>query len=488
MVNYTCNKCNKIFNHKWNYVRHINRKNPCINNLQNGNGDEKSMTVDDSSMTVDDSSMTFDDSSMTVDDSSMTFDDSTSKRVKSRSYSCINCNKNFKKKSYLDVHLKKHCKMNIHFNNIYKFKKSEFGKKKYGCDGGDIYIIQTDHNFNDIFKIGKTTNLYNRLKDYRCGAVIEPRLYFYYPFKNIKKADNDIKSLLLKFRVKREIFKCDIEELRKIILKYQKKVDNCKIENEPMIKETDLSECEHCDKLFYTKKEMFVHLKNCENYRSSFTNNGEHNCDFCNRSFNHKTNYYRHMKHHCKEKKIYEQKKVEELEEMEKNELIKKLEEAEKKIDELKQSQHVTYNNNITVIAHNKQPDLSHLTDNDYLKIMNKGFKSVPKLIEAIHFNPDKPENQNVYIPNIKNNYVMAWDGKNWNLRARDDVLDDMYDDNSNILLDKLEQLEGNSTKKNNIFKKFRRFIDQKEENEIKNKIKNDIKLLLYNKKTIVKN
>ena len=100
--------------------------------------------------------------------------------------------------------------MNINFNNIYKFNKLSFGKNKYGNNGGDIYIIQTDHNFDNIFKIGKTTNIYNRLTDFRCGAVIEPRLYFYYPFKNIKKADNDIKCLLSKFRIKREIFKCDM--------------------------------------------------------------------------------------------------------------------------------------------------------------------------------------------------------------------------------------------------------------------------------------
>jgi len=40
---------------------------------------------------------------------------------------------------------------------------------------------------------------------------------------------------------------------------------------------------------------------------------------------------------------------------------------------------------------------------------MNRGFNSVPKLIEAIHFNPDKPENQNVYIPNIKNKYALQY-------------------------------------------------------------------------------
>ena len=162
------------------------------------------------------------------------------------------------------------------------------------------------------------------------------------------------------------------------------------------------------------------------------------------------------------------------------------MEEAEKKIDELKKSQVINNYNNITLIAHNKQPDLSHLTDKDYLKIMNRGFNSVPKLIEAIHFNPEKPENQNVYIPNIKNKYAMVWNGDKWVLNCREDIIDDMYDDNSDLLIDKLEQLEESDTK-NKILKKFKRFMSKKEDSNIKNKIKEDIKLLLYNNKNLIK-
>ena len=34
MVNYTCERCNKTFNHKSNYDQHLNRSKPCtkINN------------------------------------------------------------------------------------------------------------------------------------------------------------------------------------------------------------------------------------------------------------------------------------------------------------------------------------------------------------------------------------------------------------------------------------------------------------------------
>ena len=44
-----------------------------------------------------------------------------------------------------------------------------------------------------------------------------------------------------------------------------------------------------------------------------------------------------------------------------------------------------------------------------YIKILKRGSNCIPKLLEAIHFNPEKPENHNIYIPNIKNNYVMIY-------------------------------------------------------------------------------
>ena len=501
------------------------------------NNEDLSVTVCDSSMTVCDSggkirasSVTFHDSEGKIRDSSMTFHDSEKRDSDSnydnstyddisnksydenefleettKKYECSECKKKFKKKKYLDEHLKKYCKMNIHFNNIYKFNKSTFGRKKYGLNGGDIYIIQTDHNYNDIYKIGKTTNLYNRLKDYRCGSVIEPRLYFYYPFKNIKIADSLLKKILSKYNLKREIYKCDLNKIRKEITKIQKKLDKCEIENEPLIKQTDLSECKFCEKIFYTKNKMFEHLNRCKDYQESFNTKKEFYCKYCNLGFVHKNSLYRHMKHYCKNKETEifpdsdnsDNENVEKLlakvkaaeKKIEVETLKKKLAEAEKQIDKLKMSQHVTYNNNITVIAYNKQPDLDHLKDSDYLKIMNRGFKSVPKLIEAVHFNPNKPENHNVYIPNIKNNYARTWNGDKWDLHNQEELIEDMYDDNSNKLLEKLEEMEENNVNlKDSILKKFKRFADMKDDNIIKKKIKEEIKLILYNNKSVIGN
>jgi len=75
--------------------------------------------------------------------------------------------------------------------------------------------------------------------------------------------------------------------------------------------------------------------------------------------------------------------------------------------------------NNIKIIAYGKE-DLSHLLENDYKQILNKGFKSVPALVESIHFNKNKPENHNIYISNMRDNYVLIYDGRNWQLRERE--------------------------------------------------------------------
>ena len=38
-------------------------------------------------------------------------------------------------------------------------------------------------------------------------------------------------------------------------------------------------------------------------------------------------------------------------------------------------------------------------------------------VLSDIHFNPDKPENHNIYISNLKNGYVMMYDGNKWDTK-----------------------------------------------------------------------
>ena len=97
-------------------------------------------------------------------------------------YKCNICNISFHKIEGLDIHIKTVCQPNINHNNVFTFKIGTFGKNKYKeFNGGDIYIIQTEFNLKHYYKIGVTINLYNRMKDYRCGAVLEPRIHCFFP-------------------------------------------------------------------------------------------------------------------------------------------------------------------------------------------------------------------------------------------------------------------------------------------------------------------
>ena len=111
---------------------------------------------------------------------------------------------------------------------------------------------------------------------------------------------------------------------------------------------------------------------------------------------------------------------------------------------------------------------------------MNKGMYSIPSLIKAIHFNPKKPENTNIYIPNIKNKYVMALNGLEWSMINRDEILNDLYENNSNILIDKMDEFIdfGNKLDKK-VLNKFNRFINKKENDQVKDVIKDKNKIII---------
>jgi len=229
----------------------------------------------------------------------------------------------------------------------------------------------------------------------------------------------------------------------------------------------------------------------------------EFECEFCGKNFAHRQSLHRHVKKRCKKnRELTEYNDLKELVgllnnqlKQQKEELKQQKKEHKKHIEILMKKTGVNIGtlqninntqNNIKILAYNNT-DISHLTDKDYVKILNRGSNCIPKLLEAIHFNPKKPENHNIYIPNIKNNYVMAWDGNNWNLHNRSSVLDEMYEDKSNILIDKIEEWIEIGFKLNPIImKKFQRFLDKKEKDEIKNGIKEEIKLILYNNRKVI--
>lgn len=205
----------------------------------------------------------------------------------------------------------------------------------------------------------------------------------------------------------------------------------------------------------------------------------DYQCQYCNKKFNRKYNLERHEEN-CQENKLL-------------NKYIKEVEDLKKEISKIKNVNIQVIHNqqnigiqNINILAFNKE-DLSHLTNKDFINCFNRYNMVIPNLIKKIHCNPIKPENHNIYISNLQNKYIMIYNGDNWELKNKDYVIDELMDNNEIILNQKLEEWIENGKNYPLIMKKFKRYLEQKENDIIKNKIKDEIKLLLYNNKNLIK-
>jgi len=139
-------------------------------------------------------------------------------------------------------------------------------------------------------------------------------------------------------------------------------------------------------------------------------------------------------------------------------------------------------NLHINLIAHGKE-DLSFITEDHLKKILYKGFKSIENLTQIVHFDKNRPENHNIYISNIKDTYVMMYDGEDWKLIDREKCLTDIYDEKSDYLVEKFEELEDKLDEQT--IKRFGNFLSRKDDDKIIEQTKQEIKLILYNNRKI---
>ena len=256
--------------------------------------------------------------------------------------------------------------------------------------------------------------------------------------------------------------------------------------------------CQKCNKTFNHKGAYDRHLsrqKPCVNFAISAkivaeiaettkknTENAAITCSHCCKIYKRKYELQRHLKNGCKKQNNAPN-----------DELLNKIKQLEDKIILLENkstannttnnnniNNGVIQNNNITINQYGKE-DMSHLNLQDFKRLFSKCNSCVPFFVELLHFNKDKPENNNIYISNMKSPYLMLYDGTKWKLAEKNAVLDDMYDDKCEILVNKYENLKDHLDE--TIMNKFSKFLNKYElmkENVIK-----DIKLVLYNNRKI---
>ena len=215
---------------------------------------------------------------------------------------------------------------------------------------------------------------------------------------------------------------------------------------------------------------------------------------------------YRHMRTYCKKKPIT--KDDDGHQDPDKKEILEMLSIMRNEIDTLREENNVlkqkvdisgvqnitnnTTNNigntvvngdvNVVLVGYGKE-DMDKINKQELLKSFRSGFHSTIKLIDTIHFNPDYPEYHNVYISSMKNKYAMMFNGNDWTIVMKDELIDKLYDDKRNYIEENMDEfLESLTRSQTNA---LHRWMDVDDDHHYIKKVKNDIKLMLYNKRKL---
>lgn len=184
-------------------------------------------------------------------------------------------------------------------------------------------------------------------------------------------------------------------------------------------------------------------------------------CEICNKEYSKRNNFYRHRKHYCKNKgeqfienghvsreflmKALEKYLFDNAEQG--NQLSNQVE--NKLINMLVPTTNTAINqtnaNNTNTNSHNNimnnsnntnnitlnnfgYEDTSHITEDFLFRLLKTPGQIIPKMVNAIHFNKDKPENMNIMIPNKREKIAKVYENGKWVHKKSDDVLFDMID------------------------------------------------------------
>jgi hypothetical protein len=245
------------------------------------------------------------------------------------------------------------------------------------------------------------------------------------------------------------------------------------------------------------------HIYNLNLYQGSDYNDTSFPCNLCGRMFKSKTNMYRHRKHRCvKTKEDMLKKEINRL----KKELMRKhsnpisnSDTASSCIDPPSDSSNtsnssedtsnvtnqitnqITNNNNIIInnitnvhLLSHKDSSISYLTPCQYKQILNRRNNCIQ----------DEPQNMNIYISNIKNGYVLVYNGNNWDLKDKELAIEELMDAKE-ILLE--EWLDEYQDKYPELKEKFDFYLNSKEDSKLLNQMKKEIELCLYNNRKLAK-
>jgi hypothetical protein len=144
---------------------------------------------------------------------------------------------------------------------------------------------------------------------------------------------------------------------------------------------------------------------------------------------------------------------------------------------------------NINPIISFGKEDLSFIDKNKSNYILSKGFQSIQEFVKTVHFNSEKKEYHNVYIPNWRDKRkILVYNDNKWEMRDYQEVLEELKNNGIDFIQTKFEELS-DEFKTDRKFKNLQKFLDQYndlDDEEIETNIDNDLLLILYNHRDLV--
>ena len=157
-------------------------------------------------------------------------------------------------------------------------------------------------------------------------------------------------------------------------------------------------------------------------------------CENCGTCFSSKASKRRHQLHRCKVKNNINT-LIEDLEAKHKEEkdiLHNKIDQLIEKVGN--RTTNITNNTQNIILNNYGNEDMSHITNDIKTNLLKIPFAMIPKMIEAVHFNDEKPENKNILLPNKKDNLVKIFKENKWVHLNKDDVIKLLVSEKYNIL------------------------------------------------------
>ena len=207
--------------------------------------------------------------------------------------------------------------------------------------------------------------------------------------------------------------------------------------------------CKICNK-FYASASICNHNKKFHEYVSPTitiidTNNNNNNtnnpntikcikCKYCNKIFNHRSSKSRHEKlyHNNDNKNIINNNITNNNNNITNNNTTNNI-------------NNINNTNNIIIKLNNfGNEDLSHLTQKDIINMIEQGFCCVFDYIDKVHLNPNKPENNNIMLTNLRSGLIKIFKDYGWKVAKCNNILDTIINKCYDLTLNNYNNLKNN--------------------------------------------